>query len=144
VDTRGQVVGINTAIIQFAQGICFAIPVNTVRWVVTLLIREGKVTRGYLGISGQKVPIPSSVARHFHLRQETGVQVVSVSPDSPAQGAGLREGDVIVSLGGDAITDIDDMHRLLTRHVVGVKLAMALLRNRAPLEATVVPAESPE
>jgi S1-C subfamily serine protease len=138
------VVGINTAIIQFAQGICFAIPVNTLRWVVALLMREGKVTRGYLGIAGQKVPIRVSLARHFHLRQDAGVQVVGVTPDSPAQTAGLREGDVILSLGDTSIADIDDMHRLLTRHVVGKKLRMALLRDGTTLDVEIVPSESPE
>jgi len=144
VDTRGQVVGINTAIIQFAQGICFAIPVNTVRWVVTLLIREGKVTRGYLGISGQKVPIPVSLVRHFHLRHDTGVQVVSVTPGSPAAAAGLREEDIVVRLADSAITDIDDLHRLLTKHVIGEKLSLVLLRGGAALDAEIVPGESPE
>lgn len=144
VDTRGQVVGINTAIIQFAQGICFAIPANTVRWVVTLLIREGKVTRGYLGIAGQKAPIPASLVRHLHLRHDSGVQVVSVTPDSPANIAGLKVGDVIISINGNSIADIDDIHRLLTRHVIGRELNMTLLRNTATLETEIVPVETPE
>jgi len=145
VDWRGLVIGINTAIIQFAQGICFAIPVNTMRWVVSQLIREGKVTRGYLGITGQNVPLPKKVIRYFDLAQESGVQVLGVAPASPARKAGLREGDVVISLGQTAITDIDDIHRRLSKDVIGRKVDIVVLRdwtNR--LDLSIVPAESPE
>jgi len=145
VDSRGLVVGINTAIIQFAQGICFSIPVNTLRWVVSLLIREGKVTRGYLGISGQMVPLPVRVVRYYRLKNETGVQVMGVAPHSPAQAAGLREGDVIISLGQEPVAGIDDVHRMLTRDVIGKKLDMVVLRDfTTRLEMTVTPAEYKE
>jgi S1-C subfamily serine protease len=145
VDSRGLVVGINTAIIQFAQGICFSIPVNTLRWVVSLLIREGKVTRGYLGISGQMVPLPVRVVRYYRLKNETGVQVMGVAPHSPAQMAGLREGDVIISLGQEPVAGIDDVHRMLTRDVIGKKLDMVVLRDfTTRLEMAVTPAEYQE
>ncbi len=144
VDSQGMVIGINTAIIQFAQGICFTIPVNTVRWVVTLLIREGKVTRGFLGISGQMVPLPVRVVRYFHLEQETGVQVLGVTPNSPASSAGLKEGDIIVSLGQTPIAGVDDIHRLLTRDVIERKLDIVLLRETKRLELSIVPAVSPD
>ena len=145
VDSRGLVVGINTAIIQYAQGICFAIPSNTVRWVVSQLIREGKVTRGFLGIAGQMVPLPVRVVRHFNLEHETGVQVIGVTANTPADIAGLKEGDVIVSLNQHAITSIDDIHRLLTRDVIGKRLEIEVLRDwTARLELSVVPGESPE
>lgn len=145
VDSRGLVMGINTAIIQFAQGICFAIPVNTMRWVVSLLIREGKVTRGYLGIAGQTVPLPVRVVRHFHLRQETGVQVFGVTANSPAHIAGLKEGDVIISLGQNPMTSVDDIHRLLSKDAIDKKLEVVLLRDwTARLEISIVPVESPE
>jgi S1-C subfamily serine protease len=145
VDSRGLVVGINTAIIQFAQGICFAIPVNTVRWVVSLLIREGKVTRGYLGIAGQSVPLPVKVVGHFRLGQDTGVQVIGITPNSPAHVAGLREGDVIVSLGQNPIASVDDIHRLLSRDAIGNRLDLVLLRDwTIRLEMEIVPAKSPE
>ncbi|MEE8372553.1 MAG: trypsin-like peptidase domain-containing protein, partial [Dehalococcoidia bacterium] len=144
VDSRGLVVGINTAIIQSAQGICFAVPVNTMRWVVTLLIREGKVTRGYLGIAGQTVPLPVRVVRHFHLTHDTGAQIMDVTRESPAYAAGLEEGDIIISLGQDPVAGVDDIHRLLTRDVVGGKLNVVLLRNWTErLEMSIVPAESP-
>jgi S1-C subfamily serine protease len=139
------VVGINTAIIQFAQGICFAVPVNTLRWVVTLLLREGKVTRGFLGISGQRVPLPVRVVRYFQLKNDSGVQVFNVASGSPAQKAGLKEGDIIISLGQEPITGVDDVHRLLTKDVIGKKLDMVVLRdftNR--LEMSILPTEYKE
>lgn len=144
VDSRGLVVGINTAVIQFAQGICFAIPVNTVRWVVSMLISEGKVTRGYIGIAGQRVPLPVRLVRYYQLTHDTGVQVLSVIPNSPAHMAGLKEGDVIVSLGHNPITGVDDIHRLLSKDAIGRTLDTVLLREGKRLEISIVPAESPE
>jgi S1-C subfamily serine protease len=142
-DSRGCVIGINTAIIQYAQGICFAIPVNTMRWVVTQLIREGKVTRGFLGISGQTVPLPVRVVRYFQLNHDSGVQVIDVSPGSPAYHAGLKEGDVLVSLDGKAVNNIDDIHRRLSRESIGKHLDIVLLRGwTARLEKEIVPAEN--
>ncbi|MBI2849572.1 MAG: trypsin-like peptidase domain-containing protein [Chloroflexi bacterium] len=145
VDSRGQVIGINTAVIQYAQGICFAIPVNTMRWVVSLLIREGKVTRGYMGISGQRVPLPVRVVRFFHFEQEAGVQILDVEPDSPADDAGLKVGDIMVSLKDKQITSIDDIHRSLSRDMIGKKLQVTLLRDwTKKIEANIIPAENPE
>jgi S1-C subfamily serine protease len=143
-DSRGNVIGINTAIIQNAQGICFAIPVNTMRWVVTSLILEGKVTRGFLGISGQTVPLPVKVVRYFQLNHESGVQVIDVSLSSPAKHAGLKEGDVIIAIGGEPVASVDDIHRLLTREAIGKTLALTLLRGwTARLEKSIMPVESP-
>ncbi len=143
VDSRGMVIGINTAIIQFAQGICFAIPVNTVRWVVSMLIREGKVTRGYLGISGQTVPLPVRVARYFHLEQKSGVQVVGVEAGGPAYVAGVKEGDVIVLFEGKAVSSVDDIHRLLSREAIGKGLELSLLRDwTTRLDKVIIPEES--
>lgn len=145
VNSRGLVVGINTAIIQYAQGICFAIPVNTVRWVVSLLLSEGKVTRGYLGIAGQTIPLAVRLVRYFNLEHDTGVQVISVTPKSPAHAAGLKEGDVIISLGGRQTGSVDDIHRRLTKDVIGKTMQVGLLRDwTAKLEKTVIPAEMPE
>ncbi len=143
VDSNGRVIGINTAIIQYAQGICFAIPVNTMRWVVTLLLREGKVTRGFLGISGQTVPLPTRVIRYFSLPQGTGVHVMSVVKRSPADNAGLKEGDVILSLGQDPTASIDDIHRLLSKGVIGKRLELVLLREwTTKLVMSITPTES--
>ena len=143
VDSRGLVIGINTAIIQYAQGICFAIPVNTMRWVVSLLLREGKVTRGYLGISGQTIPLAVRLVRYFNLQHTTAVQVLHVAADSPAQAAGLKEGDIIISLGGNPVAGVDDIHRLLTKEAIGSMVHLVLLRGwTTRLERTVVPVES--
>jgi S1-C subfamily serine protease len=145
VDSSGRVIGINTAIIQYAQGICFAIPVNTVRWVVTLLLREGKVTRGFLGISGQTVPLPARVIRHFTLPQETGVYVVQVMKGSPADNAGLKEGDVIISLADQTIATVDDIHKLLTKERIGKEFSIDLLRDwTQTLKARITPDRSQE
>jgi S1-C subfamily serine protease len=143
-DSNGRVIGINTAIIQYAQGICFAIPVNTMRWVVTQLIREGRVTRGFLGISGQTVPLPVRVVRYFQLSNASGVQVTDVTPSSPARQAGLKEGDIVIALGGEPAASIDDIHRRLTREAIGKSLDVTLLRGWTHrLEKVIIPAESP-
>jgi S1-C subfamily serine protease len=145
VDSRGQVMGINTAIIQQAQGICFAIPVNTMRWVVSSLIREGKVTRGYLGIAGQNVPIPTRVVRYFQLKQDAGVQLIEVLPNSPAHGSGLRPGDIIISLADSPVTSVDDIHRLLNRETIGKQLTLVFLRDwTTRLNAAITPVENRE
>jgi S1-C subfamily serine protease len=144
VDSRGCVIGINTAIIQSAQGICFAIPINTMRWVVTQLIREGKVVRGFLGISGQTVPLPVKVMRYFQIAHDSGVQIIDVTTDSPADRAGLKEGDVVISLAGQAVDSVDDIHRRLTRESIGKSLDMAILRGwTARLEKVIIPAVYP-
>jgi S1-C subfamily serine protease len=144
-DSRGLVIGINTAIIPSAQGICFAIPVNTVRWVVTTIMREGRIVRGYLGIAGQTIPLPVRVVRYFNLDHNTAVQVMGVAPMSPAQTAGLKEGDVIVSIGGQQVSTIDDVHRLLNKEAIGKSFDVVALRdwtNRIDLRVT--PVASPE
>jgi S1-C subfamily serine protease len=144
VDSRGYVIGINTAIIQYAQGICFAIPVNTMRWVVTQLIREGKIVRGFLGISGQTVPLPVRVVRYFQLDYNSGVQVVDVAQASPAHQAGLKEGDIVISIDGESVTSVDDIHRRLTREAIGKSLEVVLLRDWTKrVEISIIPAENP-
>jgi S1-C subfamily serine protease len=140
VDSRGNIIGINTAIIQNAQGICFAVPVNTMRWVVTQLIREGRVVRGYLGIAGQTVPLPVKVVRFFQLDRESGVQVVNVAVNSPADKVGLKEGDIIISLGGGPVASVNDIHRRLNKEAIGKSLDVVLLRGwTVRLEKAIVP-----
>jgi len=145
VDSRGWVIGINTAMIQFAQGICFAIPGNTVRWVVTQLMKEGKVTRGYMGISGQTVPIPVQIIRHFKLENETGVQVLDIVNNSPAYVTGLKEGDIIIELGRRPVKSVDDIHRFLNKECIGKQLDLVVLRDwTTKLDKVIVPAHTPE
>jgi len=138
VDSRGRLIGINTAIIQMAQGICFAIPVNTVRRVVAQLFSQGRVVRGFLGISGQTVPLPTKVVRHYSLAQESGVQIMAVVTGSPAEMVGLREGDILLCLGDNRIATVDDIHRCLIGDTIGRKMAVSFLRDWVRLEKTVV------
>jgi S1-C subfamily serine protease len=143
-DSKGLVVGINTAIIPDAQGICFAIPVNTLRWVLTSIIRDGRVIRAFLGISGQNVPLPVRIIRYFQLKNEAGVQILDVVPNSPAALAGLREGDIIISLNGKPITRLDDIHRLLGKDDIGKNLKLTLLRDWSnQIELSIIPTETP-
>lgn len=128
VDTRGQVVGINTAIIAMAQGICFAIPVNTARWVTSLLMQEGKVTRGYLGISCQQRPLNQNAIRAYNLSIKSGVVVLQLSSNGPAANAGLRPGDVIISLDNQPVPNVDQLHKLLSRNVIGKEISLTALR----------------
>ncbi len=129
VDTRGQVVGINTAIIAMAQGICFAVPVNTAKWVTSLIMKEGKVTRGYLGISCQQRPLNQNIIRQFNLQTKTGVGILQLSTNSPAANAGLRAGDVILSLDNQPVNSVDQLHKLLSRNVIGKEVPLTALRS---------------
>jgi S1-C subfamily serine protease len=142
VTTRGEVIGINTATILPAQGLCLAIASNTAQFVVARLIRDGRVRRSYVGVAGQTVPIPRALARANQLAVSSGVLVVSVEPASPAAAAGLRDGDVILALAGEPITGVDHLHRQLTDDRIGVASPVTILRGGARRMLTVVPAES--
>ena len=144
VDSRCRVIGINTAIIQRAQGICFAIPVNTAKWVTSALITHGKVTRGYLGIAGQSIPIDPRLVREHGLEINTGVLIMSVEPNSPANAAGLRQDDILVNLGDHPTPNLDHIHKTLTAEtVVGQHLTVIYLRDGQLLKGTAQPVESP-
>jgi S1-C subfamily serine protease len=143
VDSRGQVIGINTAIIRPAQGICFAIPVNMAKDILPQLLQHGRVVRGYLGLHARTVPISRDLARRFGLTQKTAVEVLAVEPDGPAEEAGLLEEDVIVSLGEEPTAGVDDLHKLLTQLPVGIPSAVVFLRGERRLERLVVPADYP-
>ena len=143
ITAQGLVVGVNTAVILPAQGLCFAIPINTAKLVAGRLIRDGKIRRGYLGVGGQNVPIPRRMVRAHHLPVETGVLVVTVEHGSPAMQAGLAKGDLIVRYGQDPVTGIDDLHRLLIDEGVGVPSSLTVLRASDLLTLDIVPAESP-
>lgn len=141
VTTRGDVIGINTATIVPAQGLCFAIASNTVRFVAAKLIRDGRIRRSYIGVAGQDVPIPRALGRFHRLAVSSGVLVVSVEGNSPAADAGLREGDVILACGGDAVTAVEDLCLQLTAERVGVPTTIAILRGNERRQLTVVPVE---
>lgn len=137
VDSRGRVVGINTAIIQGAQGICFAVPVNTARWVAGLLINEGRVRRAFLGVTAETRPIHVRVAREHGLPSAMAVGIVAVADGSPAAKAGLQPRDVITHLGDAPMSGVDDLQRYLGRAEVGKTVPVRLLRRYVPVEVEV-------
>ena len=142
VSSRGEVFGINTAMIAGAQGLCFAVASNTARFVAARLIRDGVIRRSHLGVAGQNVAVPKAVARANRLAVSSGVRVASVEAESPAQRAGLREGDVILALGDLPVAGIDDLHRQLTGERIGVPIVVSILRSGERQQVTVVPGES--
>ena len=143
VNSRGEVIGVNTATILPAQGICFAIAVNTARFVAVRLIRDGRIRRAYLGIGGQSVPVPRKVVRFHELNGSRGVLVLSVESGGAGEKAGLREGDVIISLGGEMVAGVDDLQRLLTEARVGATTSLRLLRGTELISQSVIPLETP-
>ena len=141
VASDGSVIGVNTAVILPAQGICFAIAASTAERVAIALIREGRVRRAWLGVGGQTMPLPRRIVRHYGLRAESAVRVESVEADSPAARGGVKPGDVIVTLDGAAIGSIDDLQRLLTGEAIGRSLVLGLLRRDRIDTAEVTPRE---
>jgi len=141
VNSRGEVIGVNTAVILPAQGICFAIAVNTASWVASRLIQTGRVRRSSIGVGGQNVVVPRRL-QLLHGAPEIAVLVVHVEPDSPASRAGLREGDLILSLDSAPVSGIDDLHRLLTEERVGAPTPIAVLRRGERQELTITPGEA--
>jgi S1-C subfamily serine protease len=142
VSSDGRVIGVNTATIMGAQGLCFAIGINTAKFVAGRLLRDGRIRRAYIGVEAQTAPLHRRLIRFYDLPQESGVIVSAVTPDSPAQRAGLREGDVIVALDGKPVAGVDDLHRLLTDARVGVSSSLTVLRWTEKLELQVVPEEA--
>ena len=142
VNSRGEVIGVNTAIIQAAQGICFAIPINTAKFVAGELIRRGKIRRAFLGVAGQDVPVHQRLRRYYNLSQEKGILIIGLEKNSPAADADLIEGDILIGLNGNPVSGIDDLHRLLTEESIGRPATLAILRGTERREAAIVPAES--
>jgi len=143
VNSRGEVIGVNTAIIQGAQGICFAIAINTAKVIASRLIRDGRVRRSYVGIAGQTVPLPRRVVRFHRLQADSGIFVVQVEPGSPAERAAVVSGDVLIGFDGQPTAGIDDLLRLLTAERVGVAATVDLLRGTERISRSIVPTESP-
>jgi S1-C subfamily serine protease len=142
VDSAGRVVGVNTATILPAQGICFAIGINTAKFVASRLLRDGRIRRSYIGVSAQTVPVHRRVVRFYDLTKESGALVLSVEEKSPAKRAGVQEGDVIVALEGRPVAGVDDLHRVLTDVRVGVSCSLTLLRYTEKIELKIVPEEA--
>ncbi len=142
VNSAGEVIGVNTAMIRPAQGICFAIASNTAKLVAGWLIRDGRIRRSYIGVAGQNVPLHRRVIRFYNLSLETGVLVVSVEKDSPAQRAGLREGDIIVGFNEQPIGSIHDLHKMLVGEQIGIPAKLLVIRHTEKLELSILPAES--
>jgi S1-C subfamily serine protease len=143
VTSNGEVVGVNSAVIYPAQGICFAIPINVAKFVAVPLIRDGKIRRSYIGIGGQNVPILRRLVHYYNLPSETGVLIIMVEKNSPAQKAGLLEGDIIIGFEDKPIQGIDDLHRLLTEDKIGSKINIGVIRQTENLTFNIIPRESP-
>jgi S1-C subfamily serine protease len=144
VDSHGRVIGINTAVIQPAQGICFAVPIDTARTILPHLLKHGRVIRGYLGLHARQVPVAPDVRARFGLGHKTGVEILMLEEDGPAQTAGLWIEDVVVGFGGQPVASVDDLQRLLTQLPVGLPAKVAVLREGRVVERTAVPAEYPQ
>jgi len=142
VTTRGEVIGVNTAIIQPAQGLSFAIASRTVELIVSRLITDGRVRRSYLGVTGARAPVSRALVRANDLREASGVRVASVAPLSPALAAGVREGDVIVRFGRADIANIDELQRQLDGDRIGVPTPLLVLRGAELREIIVTPSSS--
>jgi S1-C subfamily serine protease len=141
-NSRGEVIGVNTAVILPAQGICFAMAINTAKYVAGWLIKDGKIRRSYIGVGGQDVKLHRRLIRGYNLPRESGILVVSIEPNSPALKAGLREGDVIVGFDEHPISSIDDLHKLLTAAQIGKKCQIGALRNSEKVALEIFPSES--
>jgi len=142
VNSRGEVIGVNTAMILPAQGICFATSIDTAKFVASRLIRDGKVSRSYIGMAGQNVPLPRRLVRYYNLPVASGILVVSCDANSPAQESGLLDGDIVVGFDNQPIAGIDDLHKLLTEERIGQQSSIDIIRRTERLSLGIVPQES--
>lgn len=142
VTSRGEVIGVNTAVILAAQGICFSIAINTAKFVAGRLIKDGRITRSYIGVAGQNVPLHPRMVRYHSLSQASGIFVISVEKRSPAERAALVEGDVIVGFEERTVAGIDDLHKLLTEETVGVESSLTIIRGVEKKVLRVIPEDS--
>jgi len=141
VNSRGEVIGVNTATILGAQGLCFAIAVDTAKFIAGRLIRDGQIRRSYIGLAGQNIPMRRQIARYYNLPNSHGILVVSMDDDSPAKKAELREGDIIISFAGETVDGIDQLHRLLTDERVGLATPVTIIRGTEKIALDVTPLE---
>ena len=142
VTTRGEVIGINTAMIRPAQGLCFAIGINTARFVASRLIRDGRIRRAYIGIAGQNLDVPRALARANQLAVVSAVRVASVEKGSPAEYAGLHDGDIVIAFGDVAVTGVDDLHRILGEERIDTPVPVTVIRGGERLTMSITPIES--
>jgi S1-C subfamily serine protease len=143
VNSRGEVIGVNTATILPAQGLCFAIAANTARYIAGRLLRDGRISRGYIGLGGQNIVLPRRLVRFHQLGPETALLVASVEPGSPAEKAGLREQDLIVAWAGRAIAGIEDLQRALSEAQPGSTATVTVIRGTEKLTLEVVASDRP-
>lgn len=141
VGSDGKVIGVNTAMFLPAQGICFAIAVDTAKWIATKLLSEGSIKRGYLGIGAQTAPVHPRLQRHFGLPNETAIFVTAVEPNGPASRAGIKDGDMIVGFAGKPVSVVDDLHRVLTDNAIGTAIEVEVLRGNEKKSLSVRPAD---
>jgi S1-C subfamily serine protease len=141
ITSHGEVIGVNTAIILGAQGLCFATPINTAQYVVPRLIRDGRIRRGWLGIGGQNMKVAPHAAHVLGLRSAGGVLVISVEPGSPAESAGFRERDLLVEFDGQPVSSVDDLHRQLTEESIGRAAEIVVVRHSERFSLRAVPRE---
>jgi S1-C subfamily serine protease len=142
VDSRGRVVGINTAIIAIAQGIGFSVPADTATWVISEILVHGRVRRGFLGLAAQQRQLNRRLARFHNLENNYGIEVVRINPDGPAKQAGIRKGDMIISVEGKMTESVDDLHRTLSVHELGSPIDLVILRGQDRIVLNVTPVEA--
>jgi S1-C subfamily serine protease len=142
VDSRGRAIGVNSAVILPAQGLCFAIPIDVAKYVAGRLIEHGRIRRGWLGLGGQNVAVPRGLARRLGVSAEAGVLVIAVEPDGPAAKAGVEEGDLIVGFAGKPLEGIDDLHKALTEDAIGRGTALTVVRERGPQDLEITPLDA--
>lgn len=144
VDSQGFVIGVNTATIMGAQGLCFAIGIDTAKYIASQLLQHGRVQRSWIGIAAQNIPLPRRLVYHYKLPSSSGVMVTSADPESPAAKAGLCDGDIILTFAGESVSGIDELHRLLSADRVGKHLPLMALRGVQLLDMIVTPMDRPE
>lgn len=142
VDSNGRVIGVNSAVILPAQGLCFAIPIDTAKYVAGRLIEHGRIRRGFLGLGGQNVAVPRGLARRLGVEAEAGVLVIAVEPDGPAAAGGVEEGDLVIAYEGSPVTTVDDLHRALTEEKIGRTARLTVVRERGAEDLVVTPGEA--
>jgi S1-C subfamily serine protease len=143
VDSRGRVVGINTAVILGAQGLSFSVPIDTAQRVLGQLLAEGRVRRGWLGIAGQNRPIDRELARRAGIERPSGVEVTGFDERGPASKSGLRGGDIVVGIDGKHVANVDDIHRILDNWPLPERLVLRVLRGSTTVDVDIAPAEAP-